>query len=855
MRMRRGEHSRVRGKHVRVRRGTRSSGASHPRWLGVISGAMLIVFAPFATVVTNASLVAAAAPQWTPTEAPASAVAATPPYQRVYAVSCAGSGFCVAVGNENAASGGIAPLVDVLSGDSWAPVAVSFPSDAAISPKGGLSAVSCSAANSCVALGEYSKATLGDGLFAETLSNGTWKVSALPVPAEFLSLWDGPSLSCPTVGFCAAVGVQYQPGNGSGSLAPFTETFSNGSWTASIAPLPSNATNIYGLDSVSCPAQSSCVAVGQYVDSSGYEGFADALSGTSWTSAELPVPSDAAASPDASATAVSCAASGSCVAVGSYATASVGDGLIEILSNGVWTPLKAPLPSDSGNNPSAYLDTVSCGTSTFCVATGLYSDSSSNRQGAIETLSGGSWTPTEAPVPANAQPGLGDLVDSCAPGTSSCVATSQYTDTSGNQQGQLDTLSGGVWTTTEAPLPTNAGSAPHVTLSNSGLGIPLSCSGSGTCAAVGSYVDTTGTQEGLIESAQIGTSAPPPPPNSLQANIYLCNAQGSPTTTVVRGGYLTANGPEFFVSKSTMSEANVNPGTYTISANAPPGYIFVSCGQASSPSNSIHTLGVPPGGTTNFFVESNLPPPILNPTDSNGIWSGYLVEGANNSDAKVTVVVPTVNCQFGYEASFWVGYGGAGGLPPGTTPVAPSLEQMGLTGQCSSLKKGPATYSLWWELVSQKDHGPYGTISIPNFTLQPGDSVAFDVTHTSVGVGFALHVTYPSGRSGPSWPTSGFYFPPLPLGFNPSYGTTECIAENPRPVPLQYRLALPKFGTVDLSGCSAISAVTDGLVPGDALWRMNMISSKGQPMTRTNPITLDSSHTNHFSVTWISRGP
>jgi hypothetical protein len=36
-----------------------------------------------------------------------------------------------------------------------------------------------------------------------------------------------------------------------------------------------------------------------------------------------------------------------------------------------------------------------------CAAVGYYDDTSGIYQGLIETLSGGTWTPTDAPLPAN----------------------------------------------------------------------------------------------------------------------------------------------------------------------------------------------------------------------------------------------------------------------------------------------------------------------------------------------------------------------------------------------------------------------------------------------------------------------
>src|SRR5579872_4114560 len=64
------------------------------------------------------------------------------------------------------------------------------------------------------------------------------------------------------------------------------------------------------------------------------------------------------------------------------------------------------------------------------------------------------WKATEAALPANSAPtplvSLGALA---CPVTGTCVDTGDYTDTSANQQGLIETLASGTWTALEAPLP------------------------------------------------------------------------------------------------------------------------------------------------------------------------------------------------------------------------------------------------------------------------------------------------------------------------------------------------------------------------------------------------------------------
>jgi hypothetical protein len=61
-----------------------------------------------------------------------------------------------------------------------------------------------------------------------------------------------------------------------------------------------------------------------------------------------------------------------------------------------------------------------------------------------------------------------------------------------NAGGLIDTESGGAWTATAAPRPSNAGASVDLD--------SVSCTESGFCAAVGWYTDSAGHGEGLLET-------------------------------------------------------------------------------------------------------------------------------------------------------------------------------------------------------------------------------------------------------------------------------------------------------------------------------------------------------------------
>lgn len=94
------------------------------------------------------------------------------------------------------------------------------------------------------------------------------------------------------------------------------------------------------------------------------------------TSTEAPLPANAAAIATPQLVTVSCPAEGSCVAVGNYTdTNGNGDGLIETEADGTWTSMEAPVPanltaSSSIGARSAELTGLSCWAAESCVAIG-----------------------------------------------------------------------------------------------------------------------------------------------------------------------------------------------------------------------------------------------------------------------------------------------------------------------------------------------------------------------------------------------------------------------------------------------------------------------------------------------------
>ncbi|MGH3192410.1 MAG: hypothetical protein ACRDPY_37330 [Streptosporangiaceae bacterium] len=73
---------------------------------------------------------------------------------------------------------------------------------------------------------------------------------------------------------------------------------------------------------------------------------------------------------------VSCPSVSQCTAIGDYSDGGTDtDPMLLTLSGGSWTAAEAPLPANAAGNPQTTMTGVSCASASQCVATGWYWDS------------------------------------------------------------------------------------------------------------------------------------------------------------------------------------------------------------------------------------------------------------------------------------------------------------------------------------------------------------------------------------------------------------------------------------------------------------------------------------------------
>jgi cytochrome c551/c552 len=352
-------------------------------------------------------------------------------------VACTEPGDCVAVGHYVEEGGSVQAMVVTETGGAWGAASeIKLPANAASDPKAFLASVVCPAAGSCVARGEYSnEAGRREGMIAEE-TGGAWGAASaveLPANAESNSESRLGAVACSAAGSCVGIG-EYRDGSTQTKEA-MAVTEIGGKWAqASQIALPANAGSEpeSKLDSVVCVASGPCVAVGSYADRAGDQEamVAEEVGGVWGQASQIVAPANAAINPHPFGS-IACIASGSCVIAAEY-TDNAGDqeAMVADQMSGVWGPTsEIALPANAASNPEVALDPA-CSASGGCVAIGEYRDAEGDREAMVADESGGLWGQArEIAAPANAASNPGtDFGEVQCPAAGSCVAFGEYTN-------------------------------------------------------------------------------------------------------------------------------------------------------------------------------------------------------------------------------------------------------------------------------------------------------------------------------------------------------------------------------------------------------------------------------------------
>jgi hypothetical protein len=324
-----------------------------------------------------------------------------------------------------------------------------------------LKGVSCPTSGFCLAVGRN---TATQKSFAEIWESGSWKMLKTAFSGSEFS-GEMKRVSCPSTIRCISIGA-----SSTGGVWVWKWTYASGAWEQEGNPPPTPAGSSSAvLKDVSCSGESACTAVGSYRTETGeYKPLVERWNGSGWSTQSAPNPAEGDARE--AMLGVSCPAANSCIAVGKAASKAVA----ETWSGSAWTA--STLPSPSGGN-SAVLRGVSCSSATSCMAVGGFRETGGTEVevALAERLEAGSWSALTPPNPAESAYGtLINQVSCLSP--SSCFAVGEYANSGLKFKAVAESWSGGKWTLQSTPLPAGATENPLAA---------VSCTSSVSCIAVG----------------------------------------------------------------------------------------------------------------------------------------------------------------------------------------------------------------------------------------------------------------------------------------------------------------------------------------------------------------------------------
>jgi subtilisin len=257
---------------------------------------------------------------------------------------------------------------------------------------GQLRDVSCASSTDCIAVGSK---WLGTGVktFATHWNGSEWSLMTTPNPPvleESVEV-ELERVSCSSANSCMAIGRVMEP------ITPFSMYWDGSKWTLASFPIPGGAVGVTKLRDVSCTSSTSCVAVGAYpTEVKAGSVLKQSTLVETWNGKEWAIQS----SPNVEGNnlsaleAVSCNSATVCTAVGSTKKA-LSEGqtvpLAESWNGSKWSIQATPAaPSGSGT-----VQAISCRSASFCMATGA----DAAKAGFTTSWDGTKWTLRSSGLP------------------------------------------------------------------------------------------------------------------------------------------------------------------------------------------------------------------------------------------------------------------------------------------------------------------------------------------------------------------------------------------------------------------------------------------------------------------------
>ena len=286
-----------------------------------------------------------------------------------------------------------------------------------------------------------------------------WKLQTVASPETGGILWD---VSCSSASECTAVGQ-------SESGQAVAQRWNGSEWKAQTLAKPEGSTET-ALLGVSCSSSSACTAVGRYKNGSAkWVTLVEFWNGSEWKVQSSPNPEASFAELDD----VSCLSSSECTAVG-YQISS-GPPEIDHTLALRWNGSEWKIQTTTNPSGNVILESVSCTSSTFCMAAGFYEASVGVMAPLSESWNGSEWTTKTAQKPAGAT--MSWLFGVSCTTSTTCTAVG-YKEI--NAEHQYNTMAqrwnGSEWALQTTP---NAGSSSQL--------VDVSCTSNTNCAAIGNF--------------------------------------------------------------------------------------------------------------------------------------------------------------------------------------------------------------------------------------------------------------------------------------------------------------------------------------------------------------------------------
>jgi len=487
------------------------------------------------------------------------------PTGQLFWVSCPAANSCMAVGTYTKPSGAGVTLAEQWNGHSWRILRTPNPAGTAVS---GLNGVSCTSASACIAVGASNPFWASAKTLAERWDGTRWTLQRTPALRQSTLV----GVSCTSASACTAVGSSR-----TGALA---ERWNGIRWTVQATPNPRQGSGF--LSGVSCTSASACVAVGAAnAFTPTATTLAERWNGTRWAIQATPNPPQGGGTLNG----VSCTSAAACTAVGG---ANAGT-FAERWNGAGWSLQSTPTPAGSSG---AFLNSAACPSPSACSAVGAYLDSSGTLQPLAERWDGTSWSMQAAPNPAGGSQLIGVACTSAA----GCLAVGNSSQNHNNQSPATlaERWNGSTWRVQHTPNPLGAAAS---TLN------AASCVSASACTAVGNTSNRRGTSLTLAQRWNGRTWSIQPTPSPADGGNLTGVSCPSRSSCLAVGGH---GNPFTGVATRTLAERwNGRGWRIQPTPNPPGGGWFLTAVSCTSPSACTAVGGrlTPPGTPSATLAE------------------------------------------------------------------------------------------------------------------------------------------------------------------------------------------------------------------------------------------------------------